>query len=198
MSNSSALSSAIIAKKYLLKSKEMIHFACQLADAICRNTIKPEFLEPKLIYPDLYSGSSFEIDVDWVNNPILFKETAEDAQIAIMSWALIVAKESYGPELWVTVDVNQEVYAAQVILQLIRNALAHMKATKEFEVNARWQIDRQYKNKVFEINRLGICLDTSDLDGLVFRPSHIGGLKAINNLLSFLHEDLENRFPALN
>lgn len=184
---------ALLARKTLVKAQELIHFSVQLSDSICRGIIIPEMFEKRLIIPE--PNNAFLIELDWTQHRELFKMTSEDILVGASSHAIISAKECYVPEFWVKEGVNGDLFAAQQIFRLVRNALAHMKPAGEVIMPV-WDIRNPKDRRVFEIKKFEIRLDATDLDGKQFRFSQIGGITNLLAILKYLVGDLKERFSS--
>ena len=172
-----------LAYKSILKCKELIFYGVQLSDAVQRGSIQPEYFEKMLIVPEPHSRNGFCINLDWTKHVEIFKETADDALIHIASFAIIVCKESYPEVLWVNEKDNSDLYAAQMILKFVRDAMGHMRVSSVTGAMPYWTNQLKNNRKIYKIQSLNFTLDAHDLHDKQFKFSHIGG---ISNLLSIL------------
>lgn len=179
-----------IALSSLTFTKEMIHYSIQLTDAVQKDRIRPEHFEPRLIVPE--SHGNFRIELDWSQSPKAFKMRADDAQIHIASFAIITCKESYPEGLWVTEEKDSDLYAAQMILKLVRDAMGHMKARRKEYAAPYWDINKKNR-RIFEIKPLKIVLDAQSLHDQQFRFSQLGGLANLLKILDYLITDLKHK-----
>ena len=138
--------------RVLAKTKELIFYAVQLTDAVQRGTIRPEHFESNLIVPEPHTNNGFHISLDWSKFPEIFLLIADDAQVHIASYAIIICKESYPKSLWVEESSNPDLYSAQMILKLIRDALGHMCASSNEAAVATWSVNKKDR-RIFEIER---------------------------------------------
>lgn len=176
----------------LNKTKEMIYYSIQLTDAVHKELIRPEHFANHLIMPEPHSSNIFYIDLDWTKHPEIFKQTADNAQINIASFAIITCKESYSKLLWVKEEENPDLYAAQIILKLVRDAMGHMCAKSEEFAASYWDINKK-NQRIFEIKELGIVLDARNLHDQQFKFSQLGGLANLLKILDYLIKDLKNK-----
>lgn len=181
-----------IALKVIAKTKELIFYSVQLTDAVQRGAIRPEHFESKLIVPEPHSKNGFHIDLDWTKFPEVFSLTANDAQVHIASYAIIICKESYPKSLWVEESLDADLYSAQMILKLIRDALGHMCANSHQAAMATWDINKKNR-RIFEIKKLDIFLDARQLHDQQFKFSHLGGLSNLLLILDYLATDLKSK-----
>ena len=184
----------------MLHTRKQIDYAIQLANAVNKGLIKPEYFEKlPIIVPEPHSNNNFEIMVDWTKFPDEFKEMADDAQVAIASFAIITCKESYPQDLRIeNKNENFDLYSAQKIQQLVRNAMGHFQICLETGV-ARpiWDINSKDR-QLFCIESIGVKLDATNLHGQVFKFSHLGGLGKYLDVLRFLENDLRNQINKIN
>jgi len=176
----------------LKKTKEIIYYAIQLNDAINQGEIKPVQLEKKLVIQEP-NADAIVIDLDWTQNLIAFKETSDDAMTLTISSAIITCKESYAKILWVKDEQEKEspdLYAAQTIQKLIRDALGHMCVREKDFAAPYWDIPNKHR-RIFEIKSLGIIFDAHNLHDKQFRWSHVGGLSNFLKILIYLINDID-------
>jgi len=187
------IKAAQVAIQVIKKTKELIFYSIQLTDAVQKEKILPEHFEKELPVLEPYSDNHFYIELDWTKYPEIFKQTADDIQVNATSHAIIICKESYSETLWVKEEENPDLYAAQMVLKLVRDAMGHMKAGSEIFAAAYWDINKNNR-RIFEIKSLGIALDFTNLHDTQFKPSHLGGFSNVLRILDFLLEDLKKRF----
>ena len=186
-----------IAIDVLKKTRETIYFSIQLADAVNRESIRPEHFEKNLKIQEKNSNNPFYINLDWTQYPEIFKETANDIQVNIISHMIIVCNESYSKELFVKKEDNFDLYSAQKILRLIRNAMAHMSAQPNEMALPHWNITIEKDRSLFEVKSIGVTLNAVNLHGEIFRFSHLGGLENFLKVLKYLEEDLQKKIKTL-
>ncbi|MBS0606934.1 MAG: hypothetical protein JSR57_08290 [Verrucomicrobia bacterium] len=181
-----------IALASLKKTKELIYYAVQLTDAVQRGAIRPEHFEKCLIVPEPHSKNQFCIELDWTQYPEIFKQTADDAQVNIASYAILICKETYSNVLWIDEEKNADLYAAQMILKLVRDAMGHMRAESKGFAAPYWDINKKHR-RILEIKELGIIFDAESVHGKQFKFSHLGGLTNFLKILNYLIKDLHER-----
>ncbi len=179
----------------LVKAKEQIFFAIQFDDAVHRGKIHPSDFVKKLQVPEHYSGTSFVIDCDWEKDPENFQRTSSNSMMNAINGAIMICKESYHESLRVKCEENSDLYAAQMILKCIRDAVGHVAAHSLEEAAPYWDLNENYR-KVFEIKRLGISLDARHLHCTQFKWSHIGGLTNLLKILDYLIDDLREKLAT--
>lgn len=178
--------------KNLLKTKEMIYFGIQLTDAIQRETIQAHHFEKNLIVPEPHAQTGFYFELDWSKYPDILKLTAEDALIHIASYAIIICKESYPSTFWVQEHKNPDLFSAQAVLKLIRDAMGHMKTRSIDHAAPFWSINKNFQ-RIYRIEKLGIIFDATNLHNTQLKFSQIGGITNLIRILDFLIEDLKNK-----
>lgn len=186
-----------VALHSLNRNKEMIFYAIQLGDATQKGSIKPEHFEKYLIVPEPRANKQFHIKLDWTKHPELFIHTANAATIHIASFAIIVCKESYPRILWVEEEQNPDLYGAQIILKLVRDAMGHMRTGVDGIARPFWDIKKLHRKR-FDIKDLRITFDATDLDKQEFEFIHIGGLSNLLKIMDYLAEDLRARLADTN
>lgn len=176
----------------LRKTKELIYYSIQLTNAVHTEVIRPEFFEARLRVPEL--NNTFDFVLDWKKlPPFVFKEITDDIQVVIGSYAMIVSKEIYPKDLWVTKDdINQDLYVAQTIQKLVRDAFAHIVVNEDGKAQAKWDMNESYR-KLYVIKGINLNFDATNLHGEFFKFSHLGGLGKYLEILDILILDLENR-----
>ena len=178
--------------KSLLKTKEMIYFGIQLTDAIQRETIQPQHFEKNLIVPEPHAETGIYFELDWSKDPDILKLTAEDALIHIASYAIIICKESYPSIFWVKEHEHPDLFSAQTILKLIRDAMGHMKTRSCDHAAPFWSINKTFQ-RIYKIERLGIILDATQLHDKQLKFSQMGGITNLIRIIDFLIDDLEKK-----
>ena len=182
------------------KTKEIIDFSMQLALSIKSGSIKPEH-----ICKQVNMDNKRMIDRDWTKSETDLKDDfAITAKIAITSYAIIMLKESYAALhsnshgiAWANKEDNPDLYSAQKILQVVRNALGHMKSIPDtLEAKAYWNFRDSKDEDLFEIKQIEVVLDTRILDGQEFSWNQLGGLNNFLKVLDFLEQDLQNRLKS--
>jgi len=177
----------------LNKTKELICFVVQLNDAVKQGAIRPDQFKKKVRVTELSLGNQFDINLDWAQSPVLFKQTADDVMSCIINYTAVLCKESYPKSLWVTKEEDEDLYAAQMILKFVRDATGHIKvATKNFAVPF-WDINAKYREECFEIKELGIVFNAKGLHGSQFQFTHLGGVTNFLRILDYLIKDLKAR-----
>jgi hypothetical protein len=176
----------------LLKTKELIYYAIQFTDAVQRGSIQPHHFEKYLIVPEPHLQSQFCVELDWDQHPEIFKKTADDAQVHIASYAIVICKESYSNVLWADEKQNPALYSAQMILKLVRDALGHMRAKDREFAAPYWDINKKHR-RVFEIKEIDIRFDAQELHEKQFRFSSLGGLTGFIKIIDYLTKDLRQR-----
>lgn len=178
--------------KSILKCKELIFYGVQLSEAVQRGSIRPEYFEKQLIVPEPHSRNGFCINLDWTKHVEIFKETADDALVHIASFAIIVCKESYPEVLWVNEKDNSDLYAAQMILKFVRDAMGHMRVSSVTGATPYWTINKNNR-RIYKIQSLDFTLDAHDLHDKQFKFSHIGGISNLLSILDYLIQDIKKR-----
>ncbi|GAB4189901.1 MAG: hypothetical protein Tsb0015_10750 [Simkaniaceae bacterium] len=117
---------------------------------------------------------------------------SEDALIHIVSYAIIICKESYSPIFWVKERENPDLFSAQVILKLIRDAMGHMKTRSIDHAAPFWNINKNFQ-RIYKIEKLGIVLDTTSLHDKQLKFSQIGGITNLIRIIDFLIDDLNEK-----
>lgn len=190
MTEQDAKSITNTAIKNLLKTKEMIYFGVQLTDAIQRGTIQPHHFEKNLIVPEPHAQTGFYFELDWTKYPDILKLTAEDALIHIASFAIIICKESYPSTFWVKENENSDLFSAQAVLKLIRDAMGHMQTRSIDHAAPFWNINKNMR-RAYNIKKLNISFDATNLHDKQLKFSQIGGLTNLIKIIDFLTDDLK-------
>jgi hypothetical protein len=178
----------------LKKSKVMIHYSLQLVDSVQRGNIKPEHFEKRLIIPEKSHSNYYKFELDWEKFPEIFKETTEDAHVFISSYALITCKELCTEDTWVIESEDPDLFAAQNILKLIRNAMAHVKfSIEDNTIRPHWKILNNKAKRIFNVGKLNITLDATNLHDKPFELNHIGGFANLLKILNFMIDELERK-----
>lgn len=178
-----------ITLKNLLKTKEMIYYGIQLTDAVQRGAVQPHHFEKNLIVPEPHSKTGFYFELDWTKYPDIFRSTADDALIHIASYAIIICKESYPSALWVKENEDGDLFSAQIILKLIRDAMSHMQTRSTNHAAPFWTINKNLQ-KIYEIKKLNIIFDATNLHDKQLKFSQIGGITNLIRILDYLIGDL--------
>jgi len=175
--------------KNLLKTKEMIYYGIQLTNAVHTGVIQPHHFEKQLIVPEPHSQKGFYFELDWSKHPDIFQSTAEDALIHIASYAIIICKESYPSLLWVKEHEDADLFSAQVILKLIRDAMGHMQTQSIDYAAPFWSINKNLQ-RIYQIKKLNIVFDATNLHDKQLKFSQIGGMTNLIRIIDFLIDDL--------
>ena len=193
--------------QWIKKTKEVIDFAHQIQASITSGSIKSQDIIKEVdIGP---KGDDYRIKRDWTKYPNDLKnDFANNLKINTISYQCIVLKESYaglfktkenplGLFNWAKKSTEPDLWVAQQILKLIRNALGHMKAKPgEFEAQATWDFTKEEKKQPLgrlEVIGINVVLDTTNLQDVVFNWDQIGGVKNFNKILEYLVADLEKK-----
>lgn len=174
------------------KAKEMIWFGIQLADAVNRGSIQPKHFEKNLTVPEPNSKTGFYFELDWTKHPDIFKSTADDALICIANYAIIMCKESYPSVLWVKEHEDGDLFSAQIILKLIRDSMGHIRTRSIGHAAPFWRVDKNLQ-KIYEIKKLNIIFDATNLHDKQLKFSQIGGITNIIRILDYLIGDLQSK-----
>ncbi len=180
----------------LKKAEEMISYAIQLCDAVHKEKIRPDDFEKRLVVPEPHSENQFYVDREWAKDPAGFKGASNDAQVCIVSYMIILCKESYPAVLWIAEgkeSMQPGLYAAQIILKLIRDAMAHILTGPQGFAAPYWKITSSKYRKKFSIEEIGVALDATSLHGKQFKFSDIGGLANLLKILDYLAQDIQVR-----
>lgn len=189
------------------KTIETIDFAMQLSFALMSGMIKPEQLPTKILVGN--GDDEYLVERDWSKyEEFLRQDFAGLTKIALASYLTIVCKESYARLFikkekggfglaWADKQTNFELYSAQMILKVVRNALGHMVAEPStLEARSYWDFKDKDDKDRFEIKSIGVVLDTRDLQGKAFEWAQMGGIKNFKKVLEFLIKDLQKRIEA--
>jgi len=173
---------------------DRIIFSLEIADLVNRNVIKPEHFGKK----KLFSKGSVVGSVDRTRNPEGLKKISDDIQFSSSSYAIIVCSEIYFGITSIDVGEqdNYELYSARQILRIIRNAVAHIRAVTCKFAKPTYKIRKEYRNKVYKVEKIGLTLDTHNLHGTVFDFKQLGGMIKFIELLEYLKEDLQKKLLA--
>lgn len=185
--------------QWIKKTKEIIDFAHQIEASIIYGLIKPQN-----IIKEVYVGpenDDYMVRRDWANDKSSLKaDFSNTLKINIVSYQIIVLKESYatlfssGLLKWAEESIEPDLWAAQKILQHVRNALGHCKAEGGFfEARATWDFTKDKKQPLgkLKVIAINVVLDITKLQGKVFSWSQIGGIKNFIKVLDYLISDLE-------
>ncbi len=175
-----------------------IIFSLQVADLVKKGILKPEHFTKTLSSQGSIIGYA-----DWTKNPEDFKKTSDDVQFTSLASAITLCKEIYKQAIGKTFaneKDNRELYSAQMILKIIRNALAHILAISNKLAKPVYKIEKREECKLYEVKSIGVTLDTSNLYDVVeeFNFDDLGGLLNFIKLLNYLKNDLENRINQPN
>ena len=107
----------------------------------------------------------------------------------------MICKERYiliKKNKWADKNKEPDLWAAQQILKVVRNALGHMKVQgNNLIASATWDFSKEKeKLGVLEVKKIGVVLDTINLQDQMFAWSHMGGLANFIKVLNFLKEHL--------
>lgn len=190
------------------KTKELVHFSMQLEASIKHDSIKPEYFLNRVVIDE--GDAEFTIERDWTKYPEALKnDFAVTSKIAISSFMIISCKESYAQLFqdekrgreglqWASKDKEPDLYSAQMILRVVRNALGHFKSQPtSHEAWGVWSFDANYLKDVFEVKSIEVSLDTRSLEGQQFAWSHMGGVKNFIKVLDYLEADLLRRLKDI-
>lgn len=172
---------------------DVIAFSYQMTEAVKQDRITPTMFAKQLTLLEPDSNNFCYIDLDWSLHPELFKKTADNVQLNAVAHAITSVKEIYAKDFWVTEKQNPSLYAAQKILQLVRNALSHFKE-KDGHISAVWIIRDEHDHRIFQVPEISLELDATNLNGREVYCSHFGGITNLLSLLYFLNDDLKKRF----
>lgn len=183
------------------KTIEVIDFAMQLSAALQQGTIRPEHLGAVVVDR---GDAEFMVERDWLKSEeYLKKDFADITKIAIVSYQIIICKEAYwraflkkeqGGLGLQKPEKNTDLHGAQMILNVVRNALGHMTCKNgELSAMAYWDHEDKKGNDKFEVKSIGVALDTRGLKEEVFSWEQMGGIKNFKKVLKFLAEDMQKR-----
>lgn len=143
--------------------------------------------------------------VDW-SAELLIKQV-DNIGSCLFNYPLIVAKEFYvsdkallvggkseAEEIEKLSDTEKDLWAAQGIFKIFRDAFVHMKINDMgTRLEPRYENKQEKNCRVYEIKKLNICFDEKRLNGKKLEWSHIGGQLNFIRLIKFLEDDLKKR-----
>lgn len=180
-------------------TKPAIFYALQFAQAAIEKEIKPEHFGHK----EALAGHFKQID--WTNNTTAFSHQADNAAHAIVGFWILICYEAYFDLIEgepVEYANNPDLHSAQMILKLLRHAMAHPKVTSDGYVRTMWNIQQPSKrregyNKLYEVKKINVILDARNLNGTDFKMAHLGGWDNFFKLLTYFEQHLEENISQL-
>lgn len=82
--------------------------------------------------------------------------------------------------------------SAQIILKLIRDAMGHRQTRSIDHAAPFWTINKNLQ-KIYEIKKLNIIFDATNLHDKQLKFSQIGGITNLIRILDYLIADLRNK-----
>lgn len=176
----------------LKKAQALISYAVQFSEAVQNRTIKPKHFKYRKA---TVKSSPYITWTNWKKEKTLFRQTAEDASVAIATTAIVICNESYF-DLFegntANPETNFELHSAQMILRIVRNSMGHFSAEPTELAPVRWNVDKPQYRKLYAIKSIDVTLDARDLNGKPFTMLELGGLKNFFKVLKYLADDLQN------
>jgi hypothetical protein len=168
---------------------ESIVYGLQMTTSLLEGNIKPDALGKEGL-------PSFINPIEWQKHPEAWKEQAQGLSMAIIGYWMCVITEGYFDLFEGKVadsNLDSDLCAAQMILKIVRNSLAHPHVTDRNQVKIIWRVRERKYQKRWEIEKLGVTLDATELNGKIFNLVTLIGWDKFIKLLRYLQSDLKER-----